>query len=399
MHLVETYALATGSKIGKPFIHKKFFPLPFDKYITVQNSSGMTGKCYDYFQQVLDLIYADLDAAGYKVVQIGEKDDRPIRGAHQTQGQTDINQTAHILDNSKLHLGNDSFAVHMCSAFDVPVVAMYSVASPDVAGPYWKSGKQICITPENWRASYNPNEAPKRVNEIKVEQVIAAVGKLLDLKLNTLETISVGEQFLQTLIECEPDQVLSPESFATSMLNVRFDYVNLVKEIHYKGLAQNLANRKCAIVTDKPLAVEYFAQYKKNLPMVIYDITKGVNIDFLNKLNNFGIPTRCVFKNYESTDETLRERKEQLIELPQIIETVELNKLDPKLLETKGLRYFSAKFFVANNKVYHGKSGYLANDPVEGNVFSAEGKTMEGVDLDVFLKEDAAHAFLFTKKA
>jgi hypothetical protein len=61
MHLVETYSLSTGSKIKKPFIHKKFFPLPFEKYITIQNSSGMQGKCYDYFQEVVNFVYEDLE--------------------------------------------------------------------------------------------------------------------------------------------------------------------------------------------------------------------------------------------------------------------------------------------------------------------------------------------------
>jgi len=57
MHLLETYALTTGSKIKKPFILKKYFPLPFERYVTIQNSSGMPGKCYDYFQEVIDFIF------------------------------------------------------------------------------------------------------------------------------------------------------------------------------------------------------------------------------------------------------------------------------------------------------------------------------------------------------
>jgi ADP-heptose:LPS heptosyltransferase len=91
------------------------------------------------------------------------------------QGQTNINQTAFILENSKLHIGNDSFAIHMCSAFDVPLIGLYSVSSPEIAGPFWKNKNQICLTPKNWKPSFNPNESPKRVNEIKIESIIESI--------------------------------------------------------------------------------------------------------------------------------------------------------------------------------------------------------------------------------
>ncbi|MEY4342988.1 MAG: hypothetical protein RL736_784 [Pseudomonadota bacterium] len=124
MHLLEKYALNTGSKITKPFIIKKYFPVPYEKYITVQNSSGMSGKCYDYFQDVIDFLFPILEKNGYKIIQIGSKTDSSLNKVINLQGSTDINQTAFILNNSKLHIGNDSFAIHMCSAFEIPLIAL-----------------------------------------------------------------------------------------------------------------------------------------------------------------------------------------------------------------------------------------------------------------------------------
>ena len=37
MHLVEQYSLVTGAKINKPFIETSYYPIPFDKYIVVEN--------------------------------------------------------------------------------------------------------------------------------------------------------------------------------------------------------------------------------------------------------------------------------------------------------------------------------------------------------------------------
>ncbi len=37
MHLVEQYSLVTGAKINKPFIETSYYPIPFEKYIVVEN--------------------------------------------------------------------------------------------------------------------------------------------------------------------------------------------------------------------------------------------------------------------------------------------------------------------------------------------------------------------------
>ena len=141
MHLIQKYALSTGSKIGKPYIVKKYFPVDAEKYITVQNSSGMPGKCYDFFEDVLQFLKPLLDKNNYKIVQIGGEKDKKIPNAIDLTGKSNINQTAYIISKASLHLGNDSFAVHMASGFDVPTVGLYGITSPELAGPYWNNKK------------------------------------------------------------------------------------------------------------------------------------------------------------------------------------------------------------------------------------------------------------------
>jgi ADP-heptose:LPS heptosyltransferase len=167
MHLLETYALSTGSRIGKPFILKKFFPVKFDKYITVQNSSGMPSKCYDYFQEVIDFLLPILNKYNIGIVQIGGKEDQPLQNVELLQGATNINQTAHIISNAILHLGNDSFAIHMASAFGIKNVGLYSITLPEIAGAYFNKEYSISLYPDNEKPSFNPNESPKRINKIK----------------------------------------------------------------------------------------------------------------------------------------------------------------------------------------------------------------------------------------
>jgi hypothetical protein len=394
MHLLETYALSTGSKIKKPFINKKFFPVPFEKYITIQNSSGMQGKCYDYFQDVITFIHEDLNKIGYKIVQIGSKDDRPLNHAFHLQGQTNINQTAFILDNSKLHIGNDSFAIHMCSAFGVPLVGLYSVSSPEIAGPFWRNGKQICLTPQNWRPSFNPNENPKRINEIKIESVIDSIKSLLSVEINNnINTIYTGPKYSHGILESIPEQILHPQSFEKQLLNVRFDVLDRdYEEKDYHGLIQNLNIRECCVITSKPLIVEHLTKFKNNIKMLIYDVTHGIDINFIEKLTFFGINNSCIFKINESSIQKLNNRKEQIIDFPQIIETIETPKFNINL-SSENLYYRTNKIFIANNKMFFGKQSYLNDTPIEGNNF----QKISHKNLEEYIKNDLDYSFIFKK--
>jgi hypothetical protein len=387
MHLVETYSLSTGSKIKKPFIHKKFFPLPFEKYITIQNSSGMQGKCYDYFQEVLNFIYEDLEKAGYKIIQIGAKEDKALNNVFHLQGQTNINQTAFILENSKLHIGNDSFAIHMCSAFGVPLIGLYSVSSPEIAGPFWKNKNQICLTPKNWSPSFNPNESPKRVNEIKIESIIESVKTLLNINLSqNIHTIFIGQRYGNILLEAIPSIILPNTVFPEAPLNIRFDYIDEIQEKDYISTLNNLNIRKCAIITDKPLEIEKFFQLKDKITNIFYDITfNDIDLNFVNKIKSLGIKLDFIFNKHKNKDEkALNNKKLELIDCPEIINIVEKQKKPIEEIK-KSKFYKSKKILFANNKTYLSKAAFLENKPVSTLEFQ---NLSEITNIDLLIEED-----------
>lgn len=397
MHLLETYALSTGSKISKPFIIKKYFPLPSTKYITIQNSSGMTGKCYDYFQDVVDFLYEKVNANGYQIIQIGSKEDKSLNRVVNLQGQTDINQTAFILDNSSLHIGNDSFAVHMCSAFGVPLVALYSVSSPEIAGPFWENQKQICLTPENWTPSFNPNESPKRVNEIPIEKIISSVEKLLFNKTeNNIQTLHLGTDYNKHLIEVTPNQILPKETFDGQLLNVRIDYkTGDLEENDYHCLFHNLNIRNCIWITDKKINLQPFLQFKERLSVIFYDITNGIDLEFLNQSNQFGFKISCVFY-LNNNEDILDQRKMDLIDTPQLIDVIESD-LPPVIEIQENTYYKSNKLLVANNELFLSKTAFKENRPIINNGAVFEQKLSELKDVQSFIKEDLKYSLVFNK--
>lgn len=397
MHLLETYALSTGSKISKPFIIKKYFPLPTNKYITIQNSSGMNGKCYDYFQDVIDFLYETLNSKGFKIIQIGSKEDKALNRVINLQGQTDINQTAFILDNSSLHIGNDSFAIHMCSAFGIPLIGLYSVSSPEIAGPFWKNSNQICLTPDNWKPSFNPNESPKRVNEIPIEKIVNAVENLLfNQTEKNINTIYLGEEYNKNLIETISNQIIPPNAFSGQTLTVRIDYKseNLDND-DYNCLFNNLNIRNCVWVTDKRINLQPFFNLKDKVQAIFYDITNEIDLDFIKEANFLGFKLSCIF-HLNQNEEILNQRKINLIDNPQSIEIIRINEnINIKIEENT--YYKSNKILIANNQIFLSKTAYKENKPVINNNEPFVQKLSEIKDLQSFIRDDLKYSFIFNK--
>ena len=391
MHLLERYALACGSKIGKPFIVKKFFPVNADKYITIQNSSGMPGKCYDYFQDVVNFIFPKLEKNGYKIVQIGGAEDKPIHGCVLLNGKTNINQTAYIIDNSSLHIGNDSFAIHMASAFNVPTIGLYSISIPEISGPYWDNKKINLLPSENHRPSFNPNEVPKKVNLIKIEQVVSSINKIL---FNTddinLETIYIGNRYNHNLLETMPDQSISPEFFNGLVLNIRFDYCDTIDEKIIISSLQNLSSRQCCIITDKSFQIEPFLQFKNNISAIIYDVTNGADAKFVENLNKFGIKNVCVFNKTGNTEENLLNRKFELMEICGVEEFHKIPENIPSLSDS--MKFKTNKILLANGKIYNSRACQLEDISTSG--LNEEISVSRIKNKDIIL-EDLDHSYIY----
>jgi hypothetical protein len=396
MHLLEIYALTTGSKIKKPFIVKKYFPLPFDKYITIQNSSGMPAKCYSYFQEIINFLKPSLDKKGIKIVQIGSKEDIGLLGVVNLQGQSNINQTAYILSNSLLHVGNDSFAIHMASSFGIPLIGLYSVSSPDIAGPYWKNDNQICLIPEgDWKPSFNPNESPKKIDSIKIETIIKSIEKLLfnDSEIK-IKTKYIGEKFTHRLLEALPDQVLPQETFPNELLNIRFDYKSNFTDLN--ALAQNLNFRPCSIITKQPLNIEALQPLFKNLKLVIYDVTEDIDVSFIEKLHNLGIQTSVIFKTDIGNEDDLNNRKLAIIELPINIQEVSVYPKNlPSDIEPENI-FRTNKILFGNNKIYASKAAFLENKDttLKSDTIVCEQKIKDISNFDI-LKEDLDYGYVY----
>jgi hypothetical protein len=294
-----------------------------------------------------------------------------------------------------LHIGNDSFAIHMASAFNIPLIGLYSVSSPEIAGPFWKNDKQICLTPKNWKPSFNPNESPKKVNEIQIEEILNAINLLLfNNDKKELTSLYKGSNYHNLILESYPDQIIPPNLFPNHLINIRFDYIENIQDKDYHGLLNNLNIRPCSIITDKHINLQPLLNFKNKVPNIFYNITNNIDFNFIKELNFYGFNYLCVF-DLENNEDILNQRKLELIEYPHIIEVVQKPKLNIEY--KKNLFYKSNKLLFSNNKAYTSKlteknniSILNLNDLWIKNVTSQE-------DLNYLEENDANFIFIFEK--
>src|SRR5690242_5971641 len=135
MNLIESYSLSAALEIDRPQIVRKYFPLPFEQYITFHSQTPYNSRNYDYWQLVIDILCPILQKNNIQIVQLGFKDDKPINKTYSLLGQTNIHQAAYIISNSLLHFGVDSFNFHLAASFNVPIVEIFSANKLECSRP------------------------------------------------------------------------------------------------------------------------------------------------------------------------------------------------------------------------------------------------------------------------
>jgi len=400
-HLLESYSLQTGAKISKPFIIKHFYPTP-ERYITIHNSSGMGSKNYDYFQEVVDEISEILASKNISIVQIGTSEDPLLNGCINIQGRTNYHQTAYIISKSLLHIGNDSFPVHLASASDIPIIALYSITTPEIAGPFFSKNKNVfCFEPNEKlkKPSFNPNENPKTVNSIKIEDIVNKTFEILDIKNDLeLESLFIGKEYKNKIIEYVPDSVLNSNIENGTMVNIRVDLLN--KEVNEQLIFNFLSSLKCNIVINnkkKIQNIEILRQLSPNIANLIFDVGDDIDIDtkYIKSLSNIGIHPIILYKG--NNKEAFDNIKLSLIDtnLRFIHDKVEekdfdkLNKIDSNINDDTWLK--SNRLILSNQQVFLSKAHLQ-----KGKNTTSKSQKLELENIKL-LAEDLKYIYLYKK--
>ena len=97
-------------------------------------------------------------------------------------------ETAAVLANAKLYVGNDSGITHLAATLGRPVIAIFGPSTPERFGPRGRSVKIIYLDYECSPCHPGDKETPRPecrknracLEEIKPEMVVREIGKLLN---------------------------------------------------------------------------------------------------------------------------------------------------------------------------------------------------------------------------
>lgn len=370
MHLVTTYALQAGAKIKKPKLKWKYYPLPFDKYVTLHLSSGMDSKNYDFWPAIIRNIAPVLQAKGYHLVQIGGPDDIAIHGVsnlYRLCGKTDNLQSFYLLKNAALHISNDTFSTHVAGIFEVPIVGLYSVSHPSVCGPYW-AGEATLLESERAgkKPSYSPQETPKMVNKIKMEEIVNAIYKHLAIEDRwTWETAFFGNKFELSekiqmnnlFIEVIPTDTPFSDHYETNNPpTIRDDLATEENvDVAMENIWKQLDLMQAVILTERPLSQAVISH--PHLIKTVFKINEknyqNIEVNYFKQLKDRGVPYSLIYDM--ALGDKINDFKFKLLDV------CELNPFTTKSDESRDflgivggekLKFISGKYIYIGNDFY-----------------------------------------------
>jgi hypothetical protein len=342
-HLAEEYAKSCGVKIGKPVLKPHYFPIVYDKYITIHNDKKVQAKEYDMWVDVIQLLKPYL--GDIKIIQVGAKGENKIEGVDAHMPTETLKQSAYIIKNSLGHVGIDSVPVHIASALDKPVVGIYAHTYANTCSPLWNE-KTKAITIESDRGGKKPSfslqENPKTINFIKPETIAEAVLDILDIDEKiSHETIFIGSNYKSDFYEVVPTK---KTNLVADNIDVRMDYAHN-EEVLYHILQRN----EVEVTTSKPINENLIKS--KRIKKLIYK-ADFFDLDFCKLVKEQGIPTITICTSSENLAEERSKNFDQLINYLDTEGIIENNKKRIDIDDFNTIKIKSNKKIVCGDEIY-----------------------------------------------
>jgi hypothetical protein len=356
-HIAEVYAKDLGVKIGKPQITEHFFPICEEKYITFQNPAKMQAQQYDYWDIVLYLIKEELTKKGIKIIQIGGLQDIPTQFVDKFIPSS-FKQMNYIIKNSLLHVGLDSLPGHVASVYDVPSVILHFNLYKENSKPIWhRKSKCISLEPDfsKIKPSYNTEEHPKRVNEIKPEVIAQAIFEQLNIKNKiNFKTIRCGSRYHFNAVEIIPDFFGYNKDLVNKPINLRAD-------LHFdlQNIFQWSRMCKLNLIINKPLSDEAILAIKENTEQVVFkldNLEEDFNL-FFKKLQRAKINLTIVTRNKDIVSELRLKYFDFNVFLEQFHKKEDINHLI-----NENTKYLSKKSFISKGQSFNSEFAYKLLD-------------------------------------
>ena len=385
-NLTSIYANYCGVKVSdKPHeFPSLYYPTP-QKYITIHSGSNNNNKNYDYYNEVISLIIDSLDKEDIQIIQIGIGSDQKLDNCLDFRGLSDIKQTAFIIENSLLHIGNDSLWLQLAGSKKVPFIGLNSIYHQPIMTPHYKDKYKIIDSHRDGnKPNFGQDEIRKSINLIKPEEVAKSILDFLNLdsKSINIETVYIGDNYNIKQIDLIPNFPVQPNILNGHKIVIRADI-----ECDYNAIGHALLRYKAGIITDKVIPPVILERFKDNIPFIYYTLNKDYDKDFVNILHTSGISYYLLSK---LDDIYTNKMKLDLFDYNPVMKKTEFNKNNI----TSHLYFKTNRVFYGNDKfyasAYHYKNNIVMEIPNDIQVGSA-------IDSEDFL--DSCESYFFYKKS
>lgn len=185
--ILECYAKIVDVPLDdcKLFLKTEEINLP-NKYITIHAGwSNWVGRDWYDFNELAK----KLKSYGHTIVSVGTFQDSRISCDVDLRGRTTVQQLAHVIKNTRLFIGNDSFPMHVSEVFSVPAVVFFGTTDPKIT-----AGKNVtpikakdlsCLGCHRWKKppryvnNYCEQTTERCVYSVKVEQFMETIDAIL----------------------------------------------------------------------------------------------------------------------------------------------------------------------------------------------------------------------------
>ena len=386
MNKLERYSLHSGLKISKPFINDCFFPIIQDKYITFNSECSISSQVYDYWQEVIDLIYEPLKDAGISIIQLGEEKSRQYEKVYSIKNIATFNQQSFVIKKSLLHFNANNFHTQIAEIHETPIVSLFSYEDSSSFVSYNKNNKRSLIdSPKDRSApSYNLNESPKTINKISPFDIASEILNMLDISndLCSYKIFHLGKNYHVPTLEIVPDFEPSPNFLTNSVVNLRMDY-------HFDEKIAFLfsQNRKLGITTNQPLSEEFLFACKNSIGKVFCECPDSLDDNFLKNLKKYNIPYELFSRDEEQINSIrLKNIDEQIL----LYKKKTKNNLDISLKTCDDVVMKSSKILISKGNKYSSKAHWVIDKP-------SSGKFNPVIDTSDFW-EDLDYHFIYKKE-
>jgi hypothetical protein len=342
-HIVEEYAKSCGVYVGEPIIQEHYYPIVFDKYITIHSDAKDQARDYMHWDIVLRLIKKPLSDHGIKIIQIGAEGARKLPFIDKITTGASLKNSFYIIKNSLLHVGINSCPSHVASAYNKKIVSLYSNLFPECCYPYWSNKKDIIdLSPDfsKIKPSFSKTEKEPRIDEIKPEKIAESVLKMLDIKHKVnFKCEFFGPHYNKKGLDVVPN---NSKIISNKKINIRMD-----KHFDLKQMSQLINLNESEVTTNKVIPVELLDKVKK-----INYISEKFDDNFVNKLKDKNIKVDLYCSNNKNlNDERARLFDEKILNYSKkSIKKSKRKKLDK--INIKKSKFLSYRTILYKDKIY-----------------------------------------------